>query len=98
MTTWEQFCALPLEDAKKIYFYKAKRVIPSLDWFQFEHTNWARYLQTHAPFVVEIRPHVTSSLIFDETNAAIGEDWVWDAYAYYFAREADAVWFTMRWS
>jgi hypothetical protein len=37
-------------------------------------------------------------LVFDETNAAIGEDWYWGLHYYYFLREADAVWFTMRWS
>lgn len=35
--------------------------------------------------------------LFDETNAAIGEDWLWSGNNYYFVREQDAVWFRLRW-
>lgn len=36
--------------------------------------------------------------LFDETNAAIGEDWLWTGVNYYFVREQDALWFKLRWS
>lgn len=35
--------------------------------------------------------------IFDELNNSIGEAWFWDYRYFYFARESDAIWFTMRW-
>jgi len=35
--------------------------------------------------------------IYDETTQVIGSDWIWHFQRVYFAREADAVWFTLRW-
>lgn len=35
--------------------------------------------------------------VFDETTAAIGEDWLWDNRTFYFVRESDALWFQLRW-
>lgn len=36
--------------------------------------------------------------VFADTNAAIGEDWLWDHRTFYFVRETDATWFRLRWS
>ena len=46
----------------------------------------------------KVQSAIPLSLLFDESNAAIGEDWDWSGDVYYFAREADALWFAMRWS
>jgi hypothetical protein len=35
--------------------------------------------------------------IFDEVNDAIGQAWFWDTEYFYFVRESDVVWFSMRW-
>ena len=35
--------------------------------------------------------------VFDETNATVGEAWLWDGKTFYFAREPDALWFSLRW-
>lgn len=36
--------------------------------------------------------------VFADTNAAIGEDWLWDNRTFYFVRETDATWFRLRWT
>lgn len=36
--------------------------------------------------------------VFEETNAALGQTWLWSWRIFYFARESDATWFRLRWS
>ena len=45
-------------------------------------------------YMVELPLSVTD--VYDETNAALGQTWLWSFRKYYFARESDAVWFAMR--
>lgn len=47
--------------------------------------------------MVELKPTMNVYDVFDETNAAIGEDWLWANNKFYFVRESDALWFTLRW-
>ena len=47
--------------------------------------------------MVELKPAMNVYDVFDETNAAIGEDWLWSSNKFYFVRESDALWFTLRW-
>lgn len=54
--------------------------------------NYSRFIVIHVP------PPRDVFDIFDETTAAIGENWLWDNRTIYFVREADAIWFQLRWS
>lgn len=46
---------------------------------------------------VALAPHLSVFDVFDETNKAIGEDWIWCNSNFYFSRESDATWFILRW-
>jgi hypothetical protein len=81
--TWEQLIGLNLKDLQAYMADRETRVLN---------------LTGQNPFKVLTPPNsLRLSRLFDETNAAIGEDWVWNSDTYYFARESDAVWFATRW-
>lgn len=47
-------------------------------------------------YVVEISKSIYD--VFEETNAVLGQTWLWSWKKFYFARESDATWFRLRWS
>lgn len=47
-------------------------------------------------YMVEISKSVHD--VFEETNAVLGQTWLWSWKKFYFARESDATWFRLRWS
>lgn len=47
--------------------------------------------------IVVSHDDITVDQVFDETNAAIGEDWLWSVPYFYFVKHSDAAWFSLRW-
>ena len=84
MITWEQLSNIDISELNAYLVGRKYRVIDQTDHALIEIPR------SNDCFDLE--------LVFDETNTAIGEDWYWGLNYYYFLREADAVWFAMRWS
>ena len=47
--------------------------------------------------IVQLNPLMNVYDVFDETNAAIVEDWLWNSNKFYFVLETDTLWFSLRW-
>lgn len=59
--------------------------------------NLYRDVCARAFHVLIENPDMSIHDVFDETNSAIGDAWVWAHRNFYFAHESDAVWFKLRW-
>lgn len=85
-----------LKDLSVTEFEKdiSQRVVNICDAMGIEPDAKSPKLHT---YTVEL-PDMSIWDVFEDTNAALGSTWLWSYNKFYFSREADAVWFRMRWS
>lgn len=68
------------------------------DWIYGIYAGKYSQTKLFSESLVVHNPSLRLEKIFDETTAAIGEDWMWSGHGtYFFVRESDVFWFRLRW-
>lgn len=88
---------MPMSDFRSLLDRRVSRI--SKIFGTIDPKNYSNFLKTNLHLFSLVIPEHPLSVydVFDETNSAIGEDWLWTSSCYYFARESDALWFTLKW-
>lgn len=97
MQKTDSLTLMPLQEYFAMCARRAHSVAKILDTTY--EKSISNFIDAHRKSFVEVKlpPSLEVYNVFDETNAAIGEDWLWDHQSFYFVRETDAIWFRLRW-